>query len=187
VTPDPLYAGDLSFLGNRLPDREARVDRFFFDAARKAAGKTFLLGGSGWEDKSMPANVRYIGHVGTAAHNAFNASPRAVLNISRESMAENGFSPATRVFEAAGAGACLITDAWQGLDMFLKDDSEVLSVRDGEDVAEILGWLTPERAREIGGCGRERVLRDHTYDRRAKQVDALFNQFMESSSRDAAE
>ena len=51
-------------------------------------------------------------------------------------MATTGFSPATRVFEAAGAGACLITDAWVGLELFLKEGEEVLVARDGKDVAE---------------------------------------------------
>ena len=79
----------------------------------------------------MPANVRAIGHVGTAEHNAFNVSPLAVLNVARDSMAEVGFSPATRVFEAAGAGACLITDAWEGIELFLRPGEEVLVARDG--------------------------------------------------------
>ncbi|TIP52890.1 MAG: hypothetical protein E5X69_06560, partial [Mesorhizobium sp.] len=79
----------------------------------------FLLGGSGWDDKPLPANVSWLGHVGTRDHNAFNVTPKAVLNISRDSMAANGFSPATRVFEAAGAGACLLTDAWLGIELFL--------------------------------------------------------------------
>ncbi len=69
--------------------------------------------------RSMPANTRCIGHLGTAEHNAFNSSPTFVLNVTRDSMASHGWSPATRVFEAAGAGACLITDAWEGIEEFL--------------------------------------------------------------------
>ncbi|HLI85192.1 MAG TPA: hypothetical protein VKV17_14835, partial [Bryobacteraceae bacterium] len=42
--PDPRFAGDLAFLGNRMPDREARVDEFFFQVARLSSGR-FLLGG----------------------------------------------------------------------------------------------------------------------------------------------
>src|SRR3712207_9475068 len=95
----------------------------------------------------MPANVRHIGHVFTHEHNAFNCSPLAVLNGARDSMANVGLSPATRVFEAAGAAACLITDAWEGIELFLQPDTEVLVARDGQDVAEQLGILTPERAR----------------------------------------
>src|SRR5690606_16232227 len=110
----------------------------------------------------------------TSDHNAFNATPLAVLNISRESMALNGYSPATRVFEAAGAGACLITDTWAGLDLFLKEGEEVFSARDGKDVAEILLALTAEKARTMGQRAHIRVLREHTYTHRAEQVNALF-------------
>ena len=187
VAPESGFAADLAFLGNRLPDREARVDEFFLRPARTLADRRFLLGGSGWHDKALPPNVAYVGHVGTRDHNAFNATPMAVLNVSRDSMASNGFSPATRVFEAVGAGACLITDAWQGLDLFLRDGAEVLSARDGADVAEILRTLSSARAAEIGRNGRERLLREHTYERRAQQVDALFTGFFDGQEMDAAE
>ncbi len=170
---DPRFAGDLNFLANRLPDREARVERFFLDAAARLPERRFLIGGSGWDDKPMPANVRRVGHVGTADHNAFNCSSLAVLNVARDSMAEVGFSPATRVFEAAGAAACLITDAWEGVEMFLEPGSEVLVARDGRDVADCVAGLTPERSRAIGEAARRRVLAEHTYDRRAAEVDAL--------------
>jgi spore maturation protein CgeB len=173
VAPDPRFACDLAFLGNRLPDREARVDDFFFTAARLVPNRTFVLGGNGWHDKPMAANVRYAGHVYTADHNAFNCTPIAVLNISRESMARYGFSPATRVFEAAGAGACLITDAWDGLDMFLEPGREVLVAHDGNEVAERLRQLTRSDARSIGDAARRRVLSAHTYAHRAAQVSAL--------------
>lgn len=175
VVADPRFAADLSFLGNRLPDRDARVQEFFLTPARLLPRKRFLLGGSGWDAVPVPANVRGIGHVGTADHNAFNASPRAVLNVARDSMAATGFSPATRVFEAAGAGACLITDAWEGIEMFLAPGREVLVARDGQDVAEMLATLTREEARRIGTAARRRILAEHTYARRAKEVIALFD------------
>jgi spore maturation protein CgeB len=173
VAPDPDFACDLAFLANRLPDREARVEEFFLKAAAASPGRSFLLGGNGWDDKPMPGNVRAIGHVGTARHNAFNCSPRAVLNVARDSMARVGFSPATRVFEAAGAAACLISDAWEGIEQFLRPGEEVLVARDGQDVAEHLAALTEQRAREIGEAALARVLAEHTYELRGAQVDAL--------------
>jgi len=175
VERDPRFAADLAFLGNRLPDREARVQTFFLGAAQALPERTFLIGGNGWETKPMPANVRHLGHVYTHEHNAFNCTPLAVLNIARDSMANVGFSPATRVFEAAGAGACLITDAWEGIELFLEPDKEVLVARDGQDVAEHVRELTPERARAIGRAALSRVLAEHSYAHRGAQVDALFN------------
>jgi spore maturation protein CgeB len=173
VDPEPRFAADLGFLGNRLPDREARVEEFFLKAAARCPERRFLLGGSGWADKPMPANVKYLGHVYTRDHNAFNVTPLAVLNISRESMARYGFSPATRVFEAAGAGACLITDAWEGIEMFLEPEREVLVAADGEEVAARLRDLDPETARRIGRAARRRILAEHTYAHRAAQVESV--------------
>ncbi len=173
VPPDARFAADLSFLGNRLPDREARVEEFFLRAAALRPDRRFLIGGNGWESKAMPGNVRHLGHVFTRDHNAFNTSSLAVLNIARDSMAQVGYSPATRVFEAAGAGACIITDAWVGVELFLEPEEEILVARDGAEVAEHLAALTPERARRIGEAARQRILEGHTYARRGAQVDAL--------------
>ena len=169
--PRPELRGALGFLGNRLPDREQRVDRFFFHAARALPAERFVLGGSGWHDKPMPCNVAYLGHVYTSDHNPFNASTRAVLNISRESMARYGFSPATRVFEAAGAGACIITDAWEGIDDFLEPGREVLVARDGDEVARHVDALGEVAAAEIGKRARRRILAEHTYAHRAADVE----------------
>ena len=173
VPPQARFEGDLGFLGNRLPDREARVEEFFLRAAAQLPDRRMLLGGSGWGDKAMPANVQYLGHVYTADHNAFNCTPLAVLNISRESMARYGFSPATRVFEAAGAAACLITDAWEGLEMFFAPGTEVLVARSGDEVAGHVRSLDPQRARAIGQAALRRVLAEHTYAHRAAQLDAV--------------
>ena len=185
VAPDARFACDLAFLGNRLPDREARVEEFLLKPAALLPDRSFLIGGNGWETRSMPGNVRHRGHLYTAEHNAFNCTPRAVLNVARDSMAQVGFSPATRVFEAAGAAACLITDAWEGIEQFLTPGEEVLVARDGQDVADHLAALTPERARKIGDAALKRVLADHTYALRGKQVHALFQKHFDKA-REAA-
>jgi spore maturation protein CgeB len=182
VPADSRFAADLSFLGNRLPDREARVEEFFLKAAALTPERRFLLGGNGWADKPMPSNVSYLGHVYTRDHNAFNCTPQAVLNISRESMARYGFSPATRVFEAAGAGACLLTDAWRGLELFLEPEREALVAGSGEEVAEKLRELTPDRARRIGEAARRRVLAEHTYAHRAAQVESILGVHLSSGA-----
>jgi spore maturation protein CgeB len=169
--PDARFAADLGFLGNRLPDREDRVREFLFRAASLAPDRRFLLAGSGWDGADVPANVTAIGHLGTADHNAFNCTPLAVLNVLREDMAANGWSPATRLFEAAGAGACLITDAWEGIEQFLEPDVEVIVARNGGEVAAQLEALDPTRAAAIGSAALERVLADHTYAQRAALVE----------------
>ncbi len=164
---------DLLFMGNRLPDREARVEEFFLRAAKLCPEHRFALGGEGWGDKPLPANVSYLGHVPTARHNELNANARLVLNVHRESMVENGWSPATRMFEAAGAAACQVTDAMPGIEHFFAPGMELLVTEGAEDVARYVREVTPERAREIGRAARRRALAEHTYARRAALMDAV--------------
>ena len=173
VPPDPALACDLLFVGHRLPDRERRVEEFFLRAAELAPDFQFALGGEGWQGKRLPANVRWIGHVSTGDHNRVNCSAGMVLNINRDSMAGVGFSPPTRVFEAAGAGACLITDRWAGIEQFFAPQEEILIAGSAEEIVSCLRNISAAKAKEIGQNMRARALRDHTYALRAREVDAI--------------
>jgi spore maturation protein CgeB len=171
AAPDPRFRCDLGLIANRLPDRERRIDEYFLSVAGELRQKRCMLAGSGWADKSMPENVSYIGHLYTADHNAFNASALAVLNVSRSSMASYGYSPATRVFEAAGAGACIITDAWEGIPLFFEPGREILVAETGPTVAEHIARLTPAEAQRIGAAARARALAEHTYRQRVRLLE----------------
>jgi spore maturation protein CgeB len=173
AAPDPRFGCDLGLVANRLPDRERRIDAYFLSVAAELRERSFVLAGAGWDNKPIPPNVRYVGHLYTADHNAFNASALAVLNVSRDSMASYGYSPATRVFEAAGAGACIITDAWDGIAMFFEPDREILVAQSGPEVADRLARLTPDDARRIGAAARQRALAEHTYARRVELVERV--------------
>ncbi len=174
VPPVPERACDLLFMGNRLPDREQRVHDLFFRAARLAPEMTFVLGGSGWHEwVDLPPNVRAIGHVPTGEHRAWNCSARMVLNITREDMARLGYSPATRVFEAAGCASCLVTDSWIGVDQFFVPDQEILVAENAEDIVRHLRNTPAGSAREIGRRARARVERDHTYASRAERFEQV--------------
>lgn len=175
VDADPRFEADLGFLGNRLPAREARIEEFFLRPASALPDRRFLLGGEGWGETLLPANVNYVGPVRVEYYNAFNSAPRAILNLDCEELSRYGFSPSARLFEAAGAGVCLITDVREGVEMFLEPGSEVLIARDGDEIIEILRSLTPERAREIGQNALRRLLAEHTYDHRADRVESLID------------
>ena len=173
AAPDPRFACDLGLVANRLPDRERRIEEYFLSVAAELRGKRFVLAGSGWADKAMPDNVAYVGHLYTGDHNAFNASALTVLNVSRDSMAAYGYSPATRVFEAAGAGACIITDAWEGIPLFFEPGREILVAETGPAAAEHLAGLTPADAQRVGAAARARALAEHTYAQRVRLVEEV--------------
>ena len=187
VEPQARFEGSLGLMASRLPDREARIEEFFFKPAELLPSTRFLLGGVGWETRPMPPNVQYAGHVFTPDHNAFNSTPLAILNVNRDSMARFGFSPPTRIFEAAGAGACMISDRWAGLETFLEPGEEILAAGSGEEVAELVRGLTPERARAIGAAARNRVLAKHTYAQRAIQLQGVIEGVIGRASQPGAQ
>jgi spore maturation protein CgeB len=90
-------------------------------------------------------------------------------------MIENGWSPATRMFEAAGAGSCQVTDAMRGIEEFFAPGEEILVAEDGAAVAEIVAATTDADARRIGRAGRRRALADHPNAQRAERMDAVLH------------
>jgi spore maturation protein CgeB len=152
------------------------VEEFFLRAAELAPSLKFILGGEGWAGKVLPSNVRWIGHVSSGDHNRLNCSARMVLNINRSSMADVGFSPPTRIFEAAGAAACLITDSWDGISEFFQPGQEILIASGAEDVVAHLSSISPQQAVAIGEQMQRRAIRDHTYAQRSAQVQAVLEQ-----------
>lgn len=179
VPPDPALACDVAFIGNRLPDREARVEQLFLRAAELAPSRQFILGGEGWGDKPLPSNVHWIGHVGTGDHNRVNCSASLVMNINRSSMADFGFSPPTRVFEVAGAGTCLLCDDWPGIDECFQPGKEIIVIRSAEEVVRALDRYDPAERRRMGQAFHQRALRDHTYAQRAEQAEKAFLRHLE--------
>jgi len=171
VEPDPGLKCDLAFLGNRSPERESRVDELFFKAAKLAPEKDFLLGGEGWEGKEAPMNVRWIGHVPASEHNRINCSAGMVINISRSSIAERGYAPPNRIFEAAGAAACMLSDEWPGLKEFFDPGREIFVVRSAEDVAAALRSFDRSMRWRAGTAFFAAAMQRHTYGIRARQAE----------------
>ncbi|MCE5323932.1 glycosyltransferase [bacterium] len=175
VSPEERFKADLGFHGDRLPGRELRVDEFFFGAAREMPYSKFMLAGSGWGSRQMPDNVKPVGEIYSWDVNAFNSSPLMILNVAWEAVAHYGFSPTARVFQAAAAGACIITERWDGLERFFEPGKEILTAQSGADVAHHMREMNQARALAIGKAAYERVITDHTYARRAAEVETALN------------
>jgi len=173
VPSEKKFEADLGLLNDHTPERETRVKEFLFKPAASLPDQKFLIGGAGWQKESLPANVASLDEIPDDQRNAFNSTVRAVLNVNCGCATRYGFSPPPTVFEAAGAGACLITDKWEGIELFLEPERELLVAANGEEVAEHLRKLTPERAKEIGEAARRRVLGAHTYAHRAHQIERI--------------
>lgn len=173
VTPAPGQYATLLYLGHRHVDRDLEPQRAFLDVATRMPAHRFLLAGCGWECVSMPHNVEYRGYVYTAEHNHYHCSALAALNVTDPASAALGYAPSARLFEAAGAATCVISDAWTGIETFFEPGREVLIAREPAEIAEQLGALSADRAAAIGRRARWRSRVEHTYARRAAELEAL--------------
>ena len=169
---DKRFAGDLGFLAAHRPADEPRIEALFLRAAPLLPNRRFVLGGSGWAHHVLPRNVRYAGQVNARDHNAFNSSVRAILNVTETKSAHESTPPA-RIFAAAGARACLISDHAAGLTPFLEPGREVLLADSAEELANLVNSLSPRQAREIGSNAYARVHAEHTYAHRAQQLESI--------------
>lgn len=167
------FANDLSYLGTYAADRQPAVDRLFLAAARARPSQRFLVGGPMYPaEVDRPPNVRWLDHVAPPQHPAFYGSSRLTLNVTRAAMASVGYCPSGRLFEAAACGAPIVSDAWEGLDTFFEPGREILVARDTSDVLDALA-LSDRELRAIAQRARERVLADHTAERRAHELVTL--------------
>ena len=176
---DRAYSCDLSYMGTYANDRQAKLEELFCWPARRLPGKKFVVAGPQYPpDIGWPHNVEHIIHLEPKLHAPFYCSSRMTLNLTRQEMATAGYSPSVRLFEAAGCGTTIVSDAWPGLGTFFVPGRDILLPCGSEDVVSYLEAMKSAELRAIGQNARQRVLEDHTSERRAIQ----FEHYVESVS-----
>ena len=171
VPPVEAYRSDLSYLGTYAQDRQRALTRLFIEPAKVAPAFRFLIGGALYpEEFPWTANIFFARHVAPSEHAAFYCSSRLTLNVTRAAMAEMGYCPSGRLFEAAACGTPILSDYWEGLEQFFQPGSEILVAEHTEDAVRALQLSGAELTR-ISRAARERVLTEHTAERRAQELE----------------
>lgn len=172
------YQSDMSYMGTYAPDRQPKIEELFCEAARRLPRQKFLLAGPQYPRQlRWPANVRRIRHLNPRWHARFYSSSRLTLNVTRRAMVQAGYSPSVRLFEAAACGATLVSDNWPGLDSFFVPGKEILVPTGSDDVIAYLAATAESELRSIGLRAQERVLAEHTAQRRAEQFEQYVSGF----------
>ncbi|MBB2969885.1 glycosyltransferase [Mesorhizobium sp. RMAD-H1] len=176
------YAADLSYIGTYAADRQQALEELLVAAARQRPEARFVIAGAQYpEDFPWADNIFFVRHLPPEEHPAFYSSARLTLNITRRAMAEMGWCPSGRLFEAAACGVPVLSDWWQGLDQFFEPGSEILVAQSSADTLAALGRDEAELKR-IAARARERTLAEHTSDRRAEELESYLNQVLSARS-----
>ena len=170
-SPQPVE-WSLGYLGTYSEDRQPALDELLIEPARRASGDRFVVAGAQYPPAiAWPDNVERISHLPPKAHSEFYGAQRFTLNLTRRDMKTIGFSPSVRMFEAAACGTPLISDHWAGIETVFEPGQEILVVRHGQEVSDILSGLPEDSRRAIAERARTRLLRDHTPAHRARLLE----------------
>jgi spore maturation protein CgeB len=176
--PVPAMEGpraDLSYLGTYAEDRQAALDALFIDPARRMPDRRFVIAGAQYpHDFPWTDNVYFFRHLPPAEHPAFLCSSHLTLNVTRKAMAEMGFCPSGRLFEAAACGVPILSDMWDGLGAFFTPGEEILTARTTEEAMAAISLPRDELTR-IAANARERTLAEHTSERRAMELEEMLD------------
>jgi spore maturation protein CgeB len=162
----------LGYLGTYSPDRQRTLHRLLVDPARRLPHSRFAVTGAQYPPQiDWPENVVRDEHLPPGEHPTFYARQRFALNVTRLAMIETGWSPSVRLFEAASCGVPVISDRWDGIETFFVPNQEILLADTADDVVRLLQSVDADLARTIGAAARERVLGEHTPERRAEELE----------------
>ena len=173
VPANERFLCDLSYLGTYAEDRQAALESLFIEPARRLPQHRFLIGGAQYPDGfPWTENMFFARHLPVSEHAAFYCSSKLTLNVTRRAMAEMGYCPSGRLFEAAVCGSPILSDWWEGLDQFFTPGEEILIARTTEEALQALETPTEELNR-IARRARERALDEHSAERRARDLEDI--------------
>lgn len=173
VAPVEQFRGDLCYLGTYATDRQVLLEELFVEPARRLPQAWFQIAGAQYpDDFPWQPNIAFVRHLDPAQHPAFLCSSRATLNVTRGAMARYGYCPSGRLFEAAACRAPMLSDSWDGLEMFFAPGEEILRVGSADDVIAALALSDAELCR-IAEAAQTRVLEKHTAERRVQELERI--------------
>jgi spore maturation protein CgeB len=163
---------DLGYLGTYSHDRQPALERLLLEPARRRPDLRFVIAGAQYPRMRLPDNVEHLAHLPPSQHPAFYSSLRWALNITRAQMVHTGYSPSVRLFEAAACGTPLISDRWPGLEALFEAEAEIV-LADGPQATLAALALPEQKRRSIAHKARRRILREHTAQHRAVELEAM--------------
>lgn len=160
---------DVAFFGYGSQTREKWMTKMITHPS-SLMPNTFVVGGLGFDVPLGKAEL--IGDVPMSGFRRFCCSAKLNLNITRESHTSVYASSTARPFELAAMGCCIVSCPYSGLEKWFDPDKEIIILSREDDPVRTYSELLAdeERMRKIGEAAHGRVVKDHTYSKRAIQL-----------------
>ena len=163
---------DVSFYGHGSQLREDWIAKLIAEPSQRNPEIRFVVGG---RDFQVPlGRAEFVGPVPYSEFGRFVSRSRINLNVTRSSHTTVYASATSRPFELAAFGACIVSQPYEGIQEWFDIGRELLVADSVEQAEEVYGQLLGDKdaADEFGRRARERVLKEHTFQHRAREVVA---------------
>ena len=128
----------------------------------------------------MPSPIRRRYHGEAWGIDMYRVLARSRIALNRHGDVAEGSANNMRLYEATGVGTLLITDEQSNLsDIFEPGEEVVTYANEDELVKKITHYLEHEAERaRIAHAGQQRTLRDHSYERRMRELVEILLRYL---------
>jgi spore maturation protein CgeB len=107
----------------------------------------------------------------------FRALSKSKIGFNSHGGVAGEYAANVRLFEVTGVGSCLLTDHKKNINDFFEPDKEVVTYRSANECIEKVNWLLshPNELKQIAIAGQKRILKDHTFERRAGELNEIIS------------
>lgn len=164
---------DVFYYGHRNIGKEEQFDYMVAEASRAMPDKIFVVGGQG-HDYDIGKAIT-TPPLPLSEWRYWCARSKINLNITKNTDSCVYASSSARPFELAAMGCCIVSDPYEGLEEWF-DSSEIWQTHSLDNVLKIYRTLLndkPHVPRGLGLNALQRVLNQHTYQHRARQLTEI--------------
>ena len=163
---------DISFFGYGSEFREEWMKAMITTPSLAMPSVDFSVGGKGFKVDLGAAHL--LGDFSYSAFREFCCKSKICLNITRTTHSAVFASSSARPFELAAYGATIVSGPYNGMEEWFEPGRELVMINNAEEACDAYRWLLDddEERERFGERARSRILRDHTYQRRAEQLTA---------------
>ncbi len=175
----PVAAQDIDvlFYGHGREYRSEWIDNMITAPSRQLANTRFAVRGSKLGDIGKSEELPYLSF---SKLREYVCRSKLNLCITRGAHASVYGSSSSRPFELAAMSACVVANPYMGLETWFEPEKEIIIVGSQEEATDRYRFLLDhDREREsIGQAARERVLKQHTFRHRARELVAIMREYM---------
>lgn len=161
---------DVFFYGYGDKFRQEWIGDMIGAPSRELPEVDFAVGGADF--RGDLGKARLIGDVPFNVFQRAISASRINLNVTRRSHATVPGSSTCRPFELAASGATIVSNPYAGIERWFEPGRELMVVSSAAEAASAYRDLLadPAQAQEMGRRARERLLDEHTFAHRARQL-----------------